>query len=46
METGNDDPAGVDSEPGALLVRSRFGARLVRAALRLATGAVLEGVKP
>jgi outer membrane protein TolC len=30
----------------ALLVRSRFEARLARAALQLATGALLEGVKP
>jgi outer membrane protein TolC len=30
----------------ALLVRSRLEARLARAALQLATGAVLEGVKP
>jgi outer membrane protein TolC len=30
----------------ALLVRSRFDARLARAALQLATGALLEGVKP
>jgi outer membrane protein TolC len=30
----------------ALLVRSRFEARFARAALQLATGALLEGVKP
>jgi outer membrane protein TolC len=34
------------AEARALLVRSRFEARLARAALQLATGALPGGVKP